>query len=442
MRAHQPYRVPRPSDYDTWMVAATRGHVPVVQPSAVTTNNQRAMTRKSHHVGYKGARALRLTHTGWRLDSSVSTSGLEVNCGNDRLVEAAIEITGAPTPVVRVLYGGANVGTIVDGARKYVSDPILPASFGLTSFAPNQQFWVRLQETVSIGQFHLRTGPLMSLTGESSKQSSTVSASQVMNEGVLTTPASGSSINAGWCAASIEGLPLTSHGISWGNAGDSIDDNFNATGRSNGSDGSDGLGGWLLNGLYNAGRQIPYVCLAQSGSTIKVSGPNFDRRMDFVATVTDFSEGWGTNDQGVGGTPAETAADTFARKAELRRRIRVANPHIRIHARSILARVSSNNGNQFLTPEEQSPRLPSYATGGSFRDPMIAADLAALAAGDIDGYIDLNSVLCVGDKFITDGVTPKLTVDDGTHPSDSGGVLGGAYFAAYVAELLAHLPYR
>ena len=73
---------------------------------------------------------------------------------------------------------------------------------------------------------------------------------------------------------------------------------------------------------------------------------------------------------------------------------------------------------------------------------MIASDLAALAAGDIDGYVDLNSVLCVGDKFITDGVTPKLTVDDGTHPSDSGGVLGGAYFAAYVADLLAHLPYR
>ena len=303
--------------------------------------------------------------------------------------------------------------------------------------------WVRLQEQVAIGQFHVRTGPLMSLTGESSKQSNGAEASQVMNSGALTTPPSGSSINAGWCPASIEGLPVTSHGMSWANAGDSIDDGFNATGRSAGSDGSDGLAGWFGNGLFNVGgRKIPNICMAASGSTIKVSGPNFDRRMDFLATVTDFSEGWGTNDQGVGGTPAETAADTFARKAALRSRIRAAYPALRIHARSILARVSSNNSNQFLTSAEQTPRLPSYATGGSFRDPMIAADQAALAAGDIDGYIDLNSVLCVGDLFITDGVTPKLTVDDGTHPSDNGGVLGGAYFAAYIQALLNRLPYR
>src|SRR5688500_11845164 len=133
-------------------LVANRGTIDNTFRQATAANLTVGETRMNMKTGNADLSEMRFVFGGFYL---LNGSGVETNIGNNQLIELAVEWGGATQ---RVTFGGANVGTIVNGIAEYVSDPIHPSAFGLSKFAKNTAFNLRSRRTVALNDRHSKHG--------------------------------------------------------------------------------------------------------------------------------------------------------------------------------------------------------------------------------------------------------------------------------------------
>lgn len=425
------------------LCVANRGRIPTTLGSAATTNTVCAESRRRYKTGAAALSELRLVFANFYIDGAASSPlGQELNPGNAYTIEAAIEITGAPNPVVRVKFSGANTASVPDGAAEFVSDAVYPSQFGLTQFAPSTVFWVRERRVIAIGEKFARFGSVAGdIADETTRMSNGASASQVLATGAMSTPSGGSAINCCFAPSVIIGRAVGRHDIAMLGVGDSIVNGSNDAIFAGASDGSAGRGGWFTVGLWSVNsRAVPHCLMAMNGTTVyaAMEAPDlasaFAKRRVYLKYFTHALDNYGTNDKGM--SPAQTVAATYARRQKLWAALRGGDSRIRhITAVPILPRCDSTDS--FASAGNQTPRS-GYASGsGDFRDPMNGYLGASLAAREIDALLDLNAAVedaAAPGKWKTDGTANKYT-DDGTHPSLHAQGFMAAAWNAHAARL-------
>lgn len=420
--------------------ATNRGHPYSNLGSASTTNNVCAETRRLYTIGGAAQSELRFIFSGYYVDTTGSgspTNSQELNCGNAVTIECAVEI-GAQ--VKQITFNALPTGVILDGIAEYVSDPLLPSLFGLQSFAANSQFWYRERRTIALNEKFVRLGAFNKLTGENTVFSNGASASQVMATGVLTVPAGGAQQSGPmFCPVAIVGKAVGNPDIAVGGFGDSIMDGFNATGRNGNSDGSDSKAGFFVQGLRGVnGRTIPNINFGASSTkgtnTVLMpdAGTAFQKRAALLKYITHAIENFGTNDIGTAAGSSLPVADIMAAKRILWGKLRAGGVG-KIYAVPLIPRTSSTDS--WATVANQTPINADFAPGGK-RDQINTQLQAAVTAGELDGYFDLNASMADAtspEKWAATGTANGVSAD-GTHPSDNGGVLGGNGFNSYMAS--------
>lgn len=388
------------------LIAANRGYIPQATTTAAA-NSLRAESRKLFTLGGTDYSELRIAYAGFY----VTATNVETAPGNDQSIQAAIEITGAPTPVVQATWGASQTGNIVNGAAIYISDALYPSQFGLTKFAKNTQFYVREVRAVTSGQMFTREGAIANMTGEGTAFSNGLSASQLLSTGPLVAPSGGSLITRDMGATGVIGRPI-GHEIAVVAIGNSILAGFDDINAPTGDDGTAG-GGFLQRGLHNtSGRSIPLVQMSYAGTRASQFVASMAKRQAWFPYCTIGVEEYGTNDFADG---ARTVAQIYSDRQTIWATMRAGGVR-HIEAVPIFPRTTSTDN--FLTTANQTPNA-GYATGGTFRDPMNADLATALGLGLIDGIINTNSIAAdsiLVDRWVVDGVTANYPTPDGTHP--------------------------
>lgn len=390
-------------------VSANRGVLPTVGLTA-GANSLRSETRKLYTLGGEDLNEIRLAWAGF-----FATATTENTVGNNQAVQAAIEIPGAPTPVVRVTFSGNANGQITNGQNIVLSDKVVPSSFGLSVFEAGMSFYVRDQREVTSGQVMSGESETANMSGESTQLSNGASPSQLMNSGPLTTPSGGSAQFRRFGPTAVLGRAVSGNGdIAVLDIGDSLVNGADDTNFPNGDDGTSG-GGFIKRALRNCnGRSVPHLSMAISGSEGYNFRNNMTRRSDWMAFCTHLVENYGTNDfENSSRTPTQVYEDrqsiwaTFKSKAQGSKYI---------GALPILLRTTSTNS--FIDAVGQTPRT-GYEIGGNFKDPMNANLQLALSNNFIEELIDINSAASDPsnpEKWKTTGQSNYPTAD-GTHPS-------------------------
>jgi hypothetical protein len=355
-------------------------------------------------MGNAACSELRLVFSGFYL---LNGSGAETNIGNDQSVEAAIEWPGASTVTVRATFGGQNIGTIVDGIAEYVSDPILPSSFGLTSFPAGTTFYYRSRRIVGLGLKHAKHGA-SGATGENTFYCDGSAASQLMGTGVMAKQTGGATALAELGPTAIIGRPKGIPDFSVLLVGDSIMDGNND--NSIDGDGSAG-GGWSARGLWSvSGRTVPFIKCSVGGSLAQHFADGFTKRSVYFKYCTHAVCNYGTNDLVAGRSATQVLADLQVIWASLKTsRIR------HVEQTLIFPRVTSSNS--YVDAAGQTT-LSGFDLGGTKRDPLNASIIAAVGANGLDNYLDLNGAVAdpaALDKWVSNGTTTFAT-SDGTHP--------------------------
>ena len=407
------------------LCCANRGRIPINLGAAATANNVCAETRRRYYSGGAPLSEMRLVFANFYIDqlAAATPTGQELSPGNSYAIEAAIEIPGAPNVVVRATFGGANSGTVADGAAEFLSDPLYPSQFGLTEFAPGTLFWVRERRLIAIGEKFTRYGSLANaITGEVTKMSNGAAASQVMGTGELVTPSGGSSLHCCFAPALIVGRAVDLPDIAILGIGDSIVNGSNDPIFGGAGDGSDGHGGWFTAGLWNVeNRAVPHCLMAGNGTTVvaAIEAPSFAvafaKRRTYLKYFTHAVDNYGTNDYGK--SPPETAANTLQRRRKLWAALRGGDSRIR-HVTAVPILPRCNSTDSFATLANQTARS-GYGTSGEFRPAINAALLSALVDGEIDAIFDINLIIAdneAPEKWRVDGTANRYT-DDGTHPT-------------------------
>lgn len=390
-------------------VAANKGVIPTINLTAAA-NSLRAETRKLYVTGGHALSEIKLAWAGF-----LATATTENTVGNNQSLQAAIEIPGAPTEVVRVTFAGSNTGQITNGQNVILSDKVLPSSFGLTSFAAGTSFYVREQRDVTLGQVMSAESATANMTGESTQLSDGASPSQLMNSGALSTPTGGSAVARRLGPTAVLGRAVSGSGdIAVLDIGDSLLNGANDTNFPNGDDGTAG-GGFIKRALRSCdGRSVPHLSMAFSGSEAQNFQANMARRSDWMAFCTHLVENYGTNDFGTSG---RTAAQVYADRQTIWTRFKSrAQGAKRIAALPILIRTNSTDS--FATTANQTPRT-GFENGGTFKEPMNANLAAAVTAGYIEEVIDINPTAAdsvATDEWKVTGAANYAT-SDGTHPS-------------------------
>ena len=407
------------------LCCATRGRIPVTLGSAATTHSVCAETRRRYHSGGAPLSEMRLVFANFYIDqlAAATPTGQELSPGNSYAIEAAIEIPGAPNVVVRATFGGASTGTVPNGAAEYVSDPLYPSQFGLTTFAPGTLFWVRERRLIAIGEKFTRYGSLANaISGEGTKMSNGASASQVMGTGEMVMPSGGSSLHCCFAPSLIIGRAIGLPDIAIVGVGDSIVNGSNDPIFGGAGDGTDGHGGWFTAGLWDVeGRAVPHCLMAGNGTTViaATEAPGFAtafaKRRVYLKYFTHAVDNYGTNDYGK--SPPESAANTLLRRRKLWAALRGGDSRIR-HVTAVPILPRCNSTDSFATLANQTARS-GYESGGQFRDPMNSGLEAALTDKSVDAIFPINSILAdpsAPGKWRVDGTANRYT-DDGTHPT-------------------------
>jgi hypothetical protein len=362
---------------------------------ATGANHVRAETRTRHKTGNADLTQLRLVYAGFYLANG---TGIETNVGNAVSIEAAIEWPGATPVTARVTFNGSSVGSIVDGATAYMSDPIYPSAFGLSVFPKNTTFYVRrlsaVAQTLRYGRHEAS-----SATGERTAFSDGLSASQLLGSGAMAVPSGGADSSATQGPTAILGVPSGTPDIAVALIGDSITNGSNDNNM--GGDGEAGSG-WMPRGLWSVGsRSIPWIKMAVGGAEARYHASNVKWK-EYLQYVTHGIVAAGTNDMRVS---SRTAAQTWADLQTLYTACKTGGLR-RVEAALIIPRVTGT----YATTGGQTP-VTGFETGGNRRDALNTLIVAGTSG--LDNYINVNLDAADGtalDRFIANGT------NDGTHP--------------------------
>jgi hypothetical protein len=441
-----------------WLCVADRGHVPTIRPSAATANAVCAETRKRYKLGGKPLEAIKLLWSGYFVDGSVSGGGLEVPCGNNQILDgAAIEpiTAGSSAGYVPATFGGQPNGVIVDNIAEYLTDEILPASFGLPYFPAGWEFYVRERKRVLLGQQFIRLGAVHSIPGEDTKISSGAFASQVNATGPLVSRTGGSTQACDHGPFMVIGRAVDQHDWAVVGAGDSLADGYNTSYRNGASNGSEGKAGWFIEGCWNTGgRTIPYFNIGCSSTTViaTVDKPTpetaFVKRQVLMKYATHAVENYGTNDRAIGAPTAygpQTAEDTFQRRQRLWSKFRAPGSKVR-HVTSVDILVRTASTDQWATLAGQTPRTAAFGPGGDFMIPINTMLANAVGTGYLTPTSGKTNALFSFNPYVADGLyswksdgTALKYTDDGTHFTDFAGTVVAAGWSAMLA-VIAPLP--
>lgn len=376
-----------------WRIAATRGEIPAL--TALTSGaNLRRHSRATAVLGAGTYAALRIVDGAFYVDDTnneVATAGYTL--------KRWIEIPGAPTPLVAVTYGGQATIAVASGAVVN-SDDILPASFGLASFAAGTAIRHRSEITyaaaATVAQ-HLPYWRSSQLTEAASGDGTMVSDATVSVMG---------SANATGFTPGTQGhgLPLATIGLANNHgkhlliAGDSIS-------YGSADDYGDGrAGGGPFRRVCYA-QNIPYVAMTRN-STLAADyllAGRATRRNGLVQYALHGLIEWSTNDLNSGASAAATLSAVEGIAAAWR-----GAGMEKVYAWETLIRTNASN-------------VPAgaFAVGGA-RDTLITA---LRVSASFDGTVNPNPAVESGvtaRTWASLGNTGTEHSSDGTHPKPPG----------------------
>lgn len=397
-------------------VVGSRGEINAIEGGAITTANQKQLGRSRQYLGTQDASEFRIAYAGFFVDAATSGNGqtaAELNASNDCPIRASVEIDGV---VVQATFGGAAQGLIVAGTPLYMSDPILPAAFGLTKFAAGTLAWIKSEREFAVGQkgmFHQTASNNPVIDGERWAAAAVAATSQLATPGPI-------AVTGGWTAQAhiwhpyaLIGRPLRKM-MAVATFGASIENGVN-DGQGDGLNGAGGYMRRMLGAQKNA-----RIHLAKSGETARSFIANSAKRRVMLQYVNHILSGHGGNDYSTSRTLAELQADWLTLWGLLRAGAPAA--HIEHYALSPKA----NSTDAYATVANQTPRI-GFETGGAYRDPANAWCAAQVASNpNLDAFIDLSAAQVDAvalDKWRVDLGQPTT---DGTHPN---GVIAAAMAA-------------
>lgn len=276
-------------------VAGSRGEIPLAASAATTSANYRRSANRQERFGDRDISSFRIALPTWYVPGD-----FEADIPNAVNVNSyCIECNGVNVPVT---FGGS-LTTIIPtgGAEPYIlSDPILPAAFGLTVFPASGTFWHRFEFSVAIGSvFYLQTSAALANKNAIELYYSGGAAAPVNTGGVGAIDPTGwtAITNASWGPLCILGTPVGKM-MSIASIGDSI---LYGTADNLG----DGInlfsGGWWkrATGSLTTGRTAR-MHMARGGQSAQNfnTATGFERRMKMIERqhVTHVYEHYGTND--------------------------------------------------------------------------------------------------------------------------------------------------
>lgn len=359
-------------------------------------------TRMNMKTGGSALSEMRFVYCGFYLTNG---AGVETNVGNNETIELAVEWPGVGTR--RVVFGGANVGTIVNGVAEYVSDPIYPSAFGLANFPANTGFNLRSRRIVALNENHSTHG-ISGGPGESTFYCDGAPASQLMGTGGMTQQAGGATAAAELGPSAIIGRAVGVPDIAVIAIGDSILNGSNDTNID--GDGSDG-GGWVMRAAWSVNsRSVPIMKMSVGGSGAQYMAAGMTKRQAYFKYGTHAICNYGTNDLVSGRTAAQVLADLQTIWAALK-----TGGLRRVEQALIIPRVTSTDA--YVTTANQTP-LAGFATNGAGRDPLNNSIISNVGSNGLDAYLNMNPAVADAtllDRWKITGAANYATTD-GAHP--------------------------
>lgn len=352
-----------------WRLATMRaGEIAFGTSGTSASNNQRKTSRVKDKLGPAHYSALRFQE----LQFWVNTDQTETAPGNAVTVQRAVEI-GAATG--RVLYGGANSGTVPNGSTLW-SDDFLPAALSLSGFTPGADIWHRYILDTAVGELYTNRPSTGTGTpaGESTNATAT-SVDRLLSSGAL--PTEGTTIGQALASPGLAIGLASDHGPTVLVVGDSRFYGF-------GGDNGPGLGtasGPARMALEQAG--LPHAMQARSSTRIdQFVASNFangTNRLPAIAYVSDILGNWSTNDMQAGG---RTANQILADIAAFVIKAKLINPKVRVWWTNLAPRTNNTN----------TPSGLFVAGAANGRDTFNSEIENNFAAYGLNGYVDIRSV--------------------------------------------------
>lgn len=389
-------------------VVATRGRFPVTAEGGGATNYTRFESSLVVRTGPRPVNSIQLLYC-----NRYAIGGGEVWSGvNDLGLESAVNYGGVTNPVT---FTGWKSPTMAAGAALVHSDKLglnLPANTALQ---------LRSGAIVASGQ---KTPGGQPSSFQYAAYSSTASVSQVYGTSSMAAPSGGATSIYGFVPLAVIGIPDHRHVavLLWG---DSI--TFGTGDASNGES-TYGHVGWAERGLVGAaaGVNIPFVNVSKPGDSTATWGAGaigyHGTRWALLEYVTHAVFAMGINDIVAGRTLAQLQANCQVAWAAAKR----------MGAKVFQTTLTPNTTSTDSWATLANQTVVANYTAAGIRGQFNAWLPSQVAAGNIDGLIDLNAAVCDPnntDKWAVNGVGGYLTAD-GIHPSSAGHALMGAVMKA------------
>lgn len=420
----------------TWLVAANRGES-MSDSVGGTPTNTRHVQRTKHYMG-KAPNG----YSSWRPvmgNYLVNGTNSETSAGNTITYQMAMEIPGAPTPVVRLTAGGSNSMTLLVGTEQ-AFDAVAPSAFGLSSFDPATVFYYRaiidhVSNATRVGNGEVGTG---TPAGEAVYYCPPANADseQLMNSGAL--------VAGTMAAGSMLHMPVRSEGLAVDHdmavclLGTSIMQG-NADNQVSGSPVGvpvGGRGGAFRRSLEAAG--VPYCSTARAGSQVSNYRTGANLRRNNYAVCTHFIDEYSTNDFASNRTSVQVTGDLSAEHTV----IRAARPDAWIWQTTCLPRCDGGGSVSPTDPSTMVPglRFSNSATGYRPDFNTLLRGGSGLATVNADAIIDTSATVewaTSADRFDVDAGPVALTDTGYIHPSTAGSLRMKAAVDTAVAARLS-----
>lgn len=419
----------------TWQVAANRGES-MSDSVGGTPTNTRHVQRTLHYMGKAPD-----GYSGWRVTMGnylVNGSNAETTPGATITYQLAMEIPGAPIPVVRLTAGGNNAMTLLVGTEQ-AFDVVLPSAFGLARFDPATAYRYRaiidhVANATRVGNGEVGTG---TPSGEAVYYCppGNADSEQLMSSGALVagTMAAGSMLHM---PVRSEGLAIK-HDMAVCIMGTSIAQG-NADNQVSGSPVGvpvGGRGGPIRRALEAAG--IPYCSTARAGSQIANYITGAALRRNNYLTCTHFIDEYSTNDFASNRTSTQVVADLSTEHGT----IRAARPGAWIWQTTCIPRCDGGS----VSPTDPSTMVPGLrfsntATGYRPTFNALLRGGGGPAAVNADAIIDTSLVMewaSSADRFDVDPGPIALTDTGYIHPVTAGALRMKVPIDAALASRLA-----
>lgn len=396
----------QPAPVIATQVIGTGGELNQTNSAATTSTNLKRGGRRRSFLGNAESSEIQLWYAGW----TVGTDTGEANIPNALNLQAHIEINGIS---VAVPFGGLTTPVTLNPGANLISDPVLPAAFGLLTFPRGLEFYIYTEETVAEGGVFptLFTSAYGTpVPGESYLRADAAATTKIGTSGPLATGGGWVAGNEVWAPFAILGKPVTPM-MAVGVIGASIEHGVASATTGDGNSASGG--GFCRKALAAVGGSIhiPYVSMARPSEKAATYVSSSANRKLLYPYITHAVCGHGGNDYSSG----VTLAANLASNRTIHAGIRTGNPDCHISRLELYIKTDSTNG--WIDQDQQTPRT-GMETGGAYRDPFNAA----MAADQAAGLIDVFSMFAPGvmthatnlDKWRTD----LAATTDGTHPQE------------------------